>query len=612
MEVDKIIDNNVLSHITNLEGGGKLKTMLSDIKKSLINAKRSFFKIDLKSFMYDYYDTVDNNVDSFYHYDKNIKDLYSAKKLRNECKSNTSGKKRLSYINGQILKFLLKAELLEYQNEEELYNDYLANKKQAEKNKTPLPEEVMPYKKTDWIFLCKDKCYIDKTYINDIINNIIDSLNQLSLTIDFESRVQSQEKSKKLTLLVTLVVISMTIASQGFGGVFIVLSAITNIADKIIKGPNEAQILNNDTKFIRDKYTFDRFNLFTTNSLAKKSYLKLQEVDKSILNMAQKYNLFNEQGKKELIANVFKNIKDLQIYIDDVLKKGIPKFATPTKKNKTKSYISTLTQVKTFYNEYEQYDNDNDKIINILNDFSKYILSKNARVTIEEDLANAILKYNSINESTTKLLDYTNEDDAEYIDGLQTTVLLLLHEYLSLLDNTDGKSIDLPQELLSDKIDTLSNLDKDKLIVIFKKILKILNINSKNDIKNTLNNFSKEYNKNNIGYICNKIKIKYDIRQKATYSQFEFLINDIKDIFIQFKENINKIDDNEELENICVELNFNKKDPVNKNIKISKIKKIKEFLTKMNNIFVTSEINNSLTSKERKEEQEEEEEEESK
>jgi hypothetical protein len=597
--------------IFDLEGGGlfsSAKGAISDakanLKKSLKQVKNKFLKVKLNSFKNDYYDVVDSTIDSFYQTDKKARVTYEPTKLRATCEKNIAGQKRLNYIDGKILKYLLKAEIVEAEKREEEYNFYLEQKTIAVKNKKPLPPVIEPFEKSDWIVLCDGTCVIDKVYINTIVDNIIDTLNQLSLTTDFDSRSKAQQDSRKIALIVTMVVISMSIASFGFGGIFVVLSFVAGLASKVVSASTATQIIDNDTKFVRDKYTFDRFNLHTTNSLSKTSYLKLQDIDKAILNLAQKYNPANKAANDKLIFDVLSLIKDLHVFIDLKITEGVPTIATPYRKKKVKSYIATLTVISDFYKEYDQYEIVDEKIIYILNDFSKYILDRNTRATIEEDLANAINKYNNIDINSTTFIDYGREEDLEYADGLKTTVLVLLHEYLSLLDNTTGKSMDLPKELLGDKIDILSGLDKNKLTTILKKILKILDINAKNELKTNLKTLNKDYSKANIEYVCNKIKQKFELKQKMSESQFVNLITDIKEMFLNFKKNINDIGDDEELANVCVDLKFDKKNPSNKDIKINKVKKIKEFLTKMNDVFITLDSSTPLTPQEQAEEKE--------
>jgi hypothetical protein len=87
-------------------------------------------------------------------------------------------------------------------------------------------------------------------------------------------------------------------------------------------------------------------------------------------------------------------------------------------------------------------------------------------------------------------------------------------------------------------------------------------------------------------------------------SQFVNLITDIKEIFENFRTSINAIGDDEELANVCVDLKFDKKNPANANIKVSKIKKIKEFLTKMNDVFITADSSTVQTPEEQKEQAE--------
>ena len=533
-------------------------------------------------FRTDYYDVLHKDIKSIYKKNKDLVKKYKARPIRKYCKVPSDSQKRLNYIDGKILKYIIQAELQEQKARKKLQKK--CKKGKADEDECATLDDVKN------VIICEGECTINKEYLLGVVDNILDSLDQLSLSSDFEQRMKAQKKNKKIAMAVTLAVVAMSVASFGFGGIFSILSFGMGVLAKGVSGATSKNVLENDTNFIRDKYTLDRFGLHTTNSLSKKTYLKLQEVDKTILRLAQKYKKGSRDDDQDLINNVYDSIEELKEYIDKQVDKGIPKIAIGHKKKKVMSQLNALKTIKQYFEEYDQTKSQRKKIINILNHFSKFISEKNTRATMEEDLANAIVKYNEVNETTTKYFDEKDKNDLHNYDSLKTLILVLLHEYVTTISHIPDTDREI-ESALGDKIDHLEDLDREKIMKIFKKILVMVELNKKNELKKKLKNLNQKYNKNNIRYICNKINLKYQEKQKKSQSAFVNTVNIIKKLFNNFKTTIENIKSEEDMNNICVDLKYNKN--VDESIKITDIKKIKGFLKKMNDIFVTMEASNN-------------------
>jgi hypothetical protein len=623
----------------------------------------------MKFFSNTFYDVVEKNINL--NHPKQA--TYNAKKIKKICDTIESDIK-IEYVYGKILKYIIKMENNEIKNrnikeikeKKEKKKEKKEKKKEKEGENKPLlsEEKVKTLLLSDNsvsekknIIRCdndNDNCSLNKDYLFEVIDNIIDLLKQLSLSIDFEKQIETRKKSQRNILIAIAFAAALGAASGGIGAVgagatvvftMVIGSIVTSLAVRGADVVATKNLIEKNTRFIRNKYLLERFGIHTLVSISENLHKLLINYDKEILNFAQKYN---ENNKDKLQTKLFSKLNDLIEKIDKDIKDKSGFSKRFINKNKTDIIRKNMEYINKHLLTHQKIENHEKKIITILNDYNNYIKGYRVTKKIEEEIIDSIYIYNNYiekkeenkgkkgkggeeenkgkedkEEVEEEVKEEVKEDKKENkeeneisddeLDNLKSLILYLVHKYMYETSLPTSPQID-------DKIDYLNKLEGEKLKNLLDSLFRIF------ENKVNFKDLKLKSEKNNIKYMCEKIVTNTELNIKKTQSRYIEFIKTIVKLFENLKKYVtkkfeDKNTDKVNINDICVdEKSKNKEiileesnkeskdDESNKEskdeesnkeskdkIKITDIKKIKVFLKSLENVFESLDNNAETT-----------------